>query len=389
MAEPVAIAAAFEMRPGRYPDHTPLDLYRTVFRGLMASCPELRPQDVDGLLTAPAGGVGAFDPYIHDPLISELGIRPAFAETVNLGGATYAAMVDRATTVIRAGRASAVLCVGVGKFMKPTAGGAELMARVTSDPSLEMPYGTFIPALYALSASRFLADRDATPENFARVAVSARKWARLNPDARMHGAEELTVEAVRASRPIASPYHLYDCSLPCDGGGAVLVARSDLARRWAEQPAWVLGYGESHPRGSVSDPGDLIETGAVQSGADAFARAKMAPADIQVAQLYDAFTGTPLILLEDLGFCGRGEAAAFVRSGAIDPGGQLPVNTYGGLLSFGHTGDASGMSLVTAGAFQAMGRAGPCQVAGADRVLVHAYGGVMFDHATLILGREP
>lgn len=387
MDEPVAIAAAFELPPGRFRDLDPLDIYRAALKGLMASCP-IRPAEMDGLLTAPSGGVGGFDPYVHERLVSELGIRPLFAETLNLGGATYVAMVDRAAMAIRAGRASAVICIGAGKFMKPSAGGAERMARLISDASLEMPYGTFIPALYGLITSHYMAKRGATSRDLARVAVSARQWAARNPQARMHRGGPLTIDDVLASRPIASPFHLLDCSVPCDGGGAVLVARGDLARRWARQPAYVLGYGEFHSGGTISDPGDLIETGASLSGPEAFRRAGMTPKDIKVAQLYDAFSSTPLILLENLGFCAPGEAPGFVQGGAIDPGGVLPVNTYGGLLSFGHTGDASGMSLLTAGAMQAMGAAGPGQVEDADRVLIHAYGGIMYDHSTLILGRE-
>jgi acetyl-CoA acetyltransferase len=387
MSKDVAIAAAFELPPGRYPDSDTVDLFRRVLRGLMDTCPA-KPQDIDGLLTCPSGGVAGFDPYVHEKLISELGIRPDLAETVNLGGATFASMVDRAATAIEAGKASAVICIGAGKFMKPSAGGAELMAKVTSDSSLEMPYGTFIPALYALIASQFMAERGATSEDLARVAVAQRKWALLNPAARMHGGGPLEIGDVLASRMISSPFHLFDCSVPCDGGGAVIVARGDIARRWAEQPAWVLGYGEHHPRGTLSDQGNLLETGGGKAAAAALSRAGMAPGDIKLAQLYDAFSSTPLILLEELGFCGHGEAAAFVQSGGIDPGGSLPVNTYGGLLSFGHTGDASGMSLLTAGALQTMGLAGPMQVPQADRVLVHTYGGIMFDHATLVLGRE-
>lgn len=384
----IAIAAAFELAPGRYPSSDTLDLFRQALGGVIGSI-DIRPEDIDGLLTSPSGGVAGFDPYVHERLIAELGIRPTFAETMNLGGATYVSMVDRAAAAIRSGRASAIICVTAGKFMKPSAGGGALMAQVISDPNLEMPYGAFIPALYGLMTSQFMAERGITSEDLARVAVSARKWAMLNPQARMHGAGALTVEDVLASRRIASPFHLYDCSVPCDGGGAVIVARGDLARRWTRQPAYVVGYGEFHSRGLVSDCGGRLDTGAATSAAQAFKSAGMEPADIKAAQLYDAFSSTPLMLLEELGFCGQGESGAFVHSGAIDPGGILPVNTYGGLMSFGHTGDASGMSLLTAAASQTMGMAGKMQVPSADRVLVHAYGGIMFDHATLILGKEP
>jgi acetyl-CoA acetyltransferase len=282
-----------------------------------------------------------------------------------------------------------VLCLGAGKFTKLSAGGGEMMARAISDPHTEVPYGTWIPGLYGLLASEFMADHGVTNEDIARVAVSERKWALLNPDARMRSQGAITVDDVLKSRMIASPFHYLDCSVPSDGGGAVLVTRADLGRKLARQPAYILGWGEAHLRGRVSEPGRLTDTGAILSGAEAFKSAGLKPKDIDVAQLYDAFSITPMVLLENLGFCKPGTAAKFVNSGATDPGGELPVNTYGGLLSFGHTGDASGMSLVTAGAFQAMGTAGAVQVDKAKRVLIHGYGGIMYDHATLILGRKP
>lgn len=386
MSASIAIAGAFELSPGRYAEDD-VALFRAVLKGAMRNWP-IRPDDVDGLMTSPCGGIAGYDTYIHDRLVSELGLRPAFVETINLGGATYVAMVDRAAAAIRGGRANTVLCVSAGKFMKPSAGGGALMAGAVSDRDLEVPYGTFIPALYGLIASQFMAERKITAADLARVAVSARMWARLNPRARMHKAPPLTIPEVLESRMIATPFHFLDCSFPSDGGGAVLVTRAELARKWAKQPAYVLGYGEHHPRGTLSNEGNLIENGATVSGPQAFREAGMSPADIHVAQLYDAFSSTPLLLLENLGFCAAGESGAFVQRGNIDPGGALPVNTFGGLLSFGHTGDASGMSLLTEAAFQTMGCAGPNQVQRAERVLVHAYGGMMFDHASMILGRE-
>jgi acetyl-CoA acetyltransferase len=377
------------MPPGRYPDLGPFDMFREVLRGAFAEW-KIRPQLVDGLLTSPAGqSAGQTDVYVHDKLISELGIRPTFAETINLGGATFAAMVHRASLAIQDGRANAVLCIGAGKFMKPGVGGAEMMARMISECDFEVPYGTFIPALYALIATQFMAERGITREDIARVAVSARKWALLNPKARMHGKGPLEIADIINSRPIAEPFHFLDCSIPSDGGGAVLVTRADIAQQISSRPAYVRGYGEYHPRGTISSAGNLVESGATVSGPEAFRRAGMTPADIDIVQLYDAFSATPLILLENLGFCEPGTSGKFVQSGATDPGGRLPMNTNGGLLSFGHTGDASGMSVLIEGARQVMGQAGPPQVEKADRVLVHCYGGMMFDHATLILAREP
>lgn len=388
MAEKAVIAGAYEMTPGRFGVES-LALFRDVLRGALAQWP-IRPQDIDGVLTHPCGTANAADIYFHDRLISELNIRPTFVETMNLGGCTYPAMVNRASMAVREGRASAVLCLGAGFFMKPGkgGGGGEMMARQISHRDLEVPYGTFIPALYGLIASQYMHEYGVTKRDLARVAVSARKWALINPQARMHMKGALTIEDVLASRPICTPFNYYDCSIPSDGGGAVLVCREDLGRKWTKQPAYVLGYGESHRRGTVSDPGNLIETGAKFSGARAFEEAGMTPRDIHVAQVYDAFSSTPLILLENLGFCDSGEAPRWLHAGEADPGGKLPMNTYGGLMSFGHTGDASGMSLVTEGAKQTMGIAGPQQQEKADRVLIHGYGGMLYDHATLILGRE-
>jgi acetyl-CoA acetyltransferase len=387
LREKVAIAGAFELTPGRFPELDAITLFRAVLKGAMSQWP-VRPQDVDGLLTSPCGYASGPDTYVHDRLISELGIRPTYCRTTNIGGATYLQMVNDAAMAIRDGHASAVLCVSAGKFMKPGAGGGEMMARAISHHEFEVPYGTFVPALYGLSASQFMAERNVGPEDLARVAVSARKWALLNPHARMHRAGPLSIADVLASRMIATPFHYFDCSIPSDGGGAVLVTRAALAQKWTRQPAYIVGYGEYHGRGIISNPGSLIDTGASFSGPHAFREAGMIPRDIKAAQLYDAFSSTPLVLLENLGFCGHGEAGRFVQSGGIDPGGTLPANTYGGLMSFGHTGDASGMSLLTEGAKQTMGVAGPNQVADADRVLIHAYGGMMFDHTTLILARE-
>lgn len=388
LADQVTIAGAYEIPPRRYREHSSMDLFRMILGGAMAEW-RIGPRDVDGLLTTTGGDITGHDTYIHGRLISELGIRPSIAETMNLGGGSHQAMVNRAAMAIREGRANAVICVSAGKMMRPGLGAAEAMVRAICDFNLEGPYGPWIAALYGLVATKFMAERNVMAEDLARVAVSARKWALLNPDARQHDAGPITIEDVLSSRMVVTPFHYLDCSLPSDGGGAVLVTRADLGRKWAERPAYVKGYGEYHPRGTVSDPGDLIETGAVISGRKAFAEAGLTPTDIDVAQLYDAFSSTPLLLLENLGFCKPCEAAAFVRSGAIDPGGSLPVNTYGGLMSFGHTGESSGMSLLVQGARQAMGLAGPTQVENVRNVLIHAYGGIMFYHTTTILGDEP
>lgn len=385
MDNDVTIAGAYELPPRRYKDKSSIDLFRMILGGAIAEW-GLSPDDIDGVMTTTGGDITEHDTYIHGRLISELGIRPTITETMNLGGGSHLTMVNHAAMAIREGRANAVICVSAGKMMRPGLGAADVMVRAICDYNLEGPYGPWIAALYGLVATKFMHERGVTAEDLARVAVSARKWALLNPDARQYEADPLTIEDVLASRMVVTPFHYLDCSLPSDGGGAVLVTRADLGRKWAARPAYIKGYGAFHPRGTVSDPGSLVETGAIDSGRAAFADAGLTPADIDVAQLYDAFSSTPLMLLENLGFCEPGKAAEFVQSGAIDPGGALPVNTYGGLMSFGHTGESSGMSLVVAGAKQALGTAGPCQVDQARNVLIHAYGGILFYHTTMILG---
>lgn len=320
----VAIAATYEMLPRRYLELDPFEMFRAVLDGALDSW-GIGPRDIDGLLTAPAGqSAGSTDTYVHDKLVSELAIHPRFVETMCLGGATYAAMVNRAQLAIESGQANAVLCIGAGKFMKPGAGGAEMMARIISEWDFEVPYGTFIPALYALVAQQFMHERGIKREDIARYAVSARKWALLNPRALMHSKGPIEVADVIASRPIAEPFHFLDCSIPTDGGGAVLVTRADMARDFAKQPAYVHGYGECHLRGTMSNAGNLIETGATVSGPEAFRRARMTPAEIDVVQLYDAFSATPLILLENLGFCAPGTSGAFIQSGATDQVDRSP-----------------------------------------------------------------
>lgn len=389
MSADVAIAGCFELKPGRYPEFSPHDLYREVAKQALKHW-DLKPTDVDGLLSAPSGmTAGATDALSHEKLVAELGLRIPFSETISAGGATFTIMVLRAAAAIRDGLANSVLCIGTGKFVKQGKGAGEQVARMCSEADYEMPYGPFIPALYGLIASQFMAERGAKPEDLARVAVSARRWALRNPMALMHDAGEITVEEVLASRIVADPFHYLDCSIPTDGGGAVLVTRADIARELCPQPAYVLGYGEFHGHASLSEAGpNLIDTGAIKTSADAFRRAGLTHADIDIAQLYDAFSATPLILLENIGFCPPGTAGQFVQSGATDPGGSLPMNTGGGLLSFGHTGEASGMSVLLEGVRQVMNQAGAHQVDKADTALVHVYGGMMYEHATIILGRS-
>lgn len=383
-----AIAAIFELRPGRYPDHSTLDLYRQVLLGLLAQS-NLKPADINGLLIPPADMASERpDILMHEKFLDELGLQPVFSETLFAGGASYGLMIQRAALAIAAGRADAVLCVGAGKFPRLDTHARRSMAKIFH-PEFELPYGPTIPAMYALIATRHMAEYGTTPGHMAAVAVAARRWAMRHPDSFMRARGEITEQLVLESPLIASPFHLLDCSVPCEGGGAVLVASAEVARRINPQPAYVRGMGEYHSHGFQSQaPVFDASLGTREAGGQAFRMAQMEPCDIDVVQIYDAFTIMPIVCLEDLGFCAKGEGGRFVASGRILPGGDLPLNTFGGLLSFGHVGDASGLSMIVEGCLQVMGRAGERQVPDADTVLVHSYGGMQADHSTLILSTE-
>jgi acetyl-CoA acetyltransferase len=264
------------------------------------------------------------------------------------------------------------------------AASGEKLARFVSHTEFEYPYGTYVPVFYALAAQHWMAETGATGEDLAAVAVAQREWALLHPDAFMRDKGSLTISDVMSSRMITTPFHLYDCSVPLEGGAALLVTSGERARLMVDRPAYVLGHGEAHLGGSF--PQRLAMGGAAGSAREAFGMAGITPSEIDVVQLYDSFSANPLIYLEECGFAGHGKAPGLVRGGATAPGGSLPVNTYGGLLSFGHSGDGSGMSMIVEGALQVMGLAGTRQVPGTATALVHTHGGMLAEHATLVLG---
>lgn len=382
-----AIAAAVELRPGRYPDIGTHQLYRNVISALIAEA-GISVDRIDGLLAPPREMGGPHpDTFFHEKLVEELDITARFAMMINAGGATYGYMVQQASLAISAGMADAVICVGAGKFEKMAPDVAAQMVRNACQEDFEFLHGAVIPGLYAQYATRYMYDTGTTAEDLAAVSVAARAWALRNPDAITHSKGPITVDEVLASRMIASPFHYLDCSIPCDGGGAVLVTSGDLAREITDQPAYVLGFGQHHGHGYVSQSPDLRIAGIAESGRAAFTMSGRTPQDIDHAQLYDAFSFAPLVQLEHLGFAESGSAGDWFRSGRTSPGGDFPVNTYGGLIGYGHSGDASGMSMIVEGANQVMGKATDRQVT-ADTALIHTYGGMMAEHSTLVLGRE-
>jgi acetyl-CoA acetyltransferase len=222
-----------------------------------------------------------------------------------------------------------------------------------------------------------------TRRQLAAVAVAARDWARKNPDAFERG--PLSIDDVLKARMIAEPLTVRDCCLVTDGAGAFVLVRTDRAKTLPKPPVHVLGTATAVWHRQISSMPDLTVTAASQSGAAAFAMAGLTPKDVQVCELYDAFTINTLLFLEDLGFCAKGEGGAFIESGAISPGGSLPVNTNGGGLSCTHPGMYGIFALIEA-VQQLRGEAGERQVAGVKVALAHGNGGTLSSQATAILG---
>jgi acetyl-CoA acetyltransferase len=224
-----------------------------------------------------------------------------------------------------------------------------------------------------------------TREQLAQVAVAAREWALLNPAA--WEKEPLTVDDVLRSRMVSTPLTVRDCCLVTDGGGAIVVTSAAKAKTLRQKPAYVLGVGEDLGHYTISNMPDLTVTGAVRSGAAAYAMAGLQARDIDVVQVYDAFTITTLLFLEDLGFCPKGEGGRFVADGAIAPGGGLPVNTSGGGLSYCHPG-MFGIFVLIEAVRQLRGEAGRRQVDGCETAIAHGNGGTLSAQSTVILGTQ-
>jgi acetyl-CoA acetyltransferase len=345
----------------------------------------LRRTDLDGLLVNPGLtwrdlGMGSFQ------LQQALGLRDLrLSATMNLGGATACAMIQHATQAIAAGLCRTVACVFSDAPLEPPRPKAE---RASSGSAYgfvrgwEAAYGYFgVNAMYALVARRHMHVYGTTQDHLGAVAVAQRRWANLNPAAQLHD-QPLTLADYHASRWIVEPFHLYDCCLVSNGGLAVIVTAADHARDLRQPPVWVLGMGQGHLGG---DPADTLTSGAVLAREPAFRMAGASAGDVDVVELYDCYTFTVIVTLEDYGFCPKGEGGPFVAEQVTGPGGRLAVNTGGGQLSSFYMW---GMTPVSEAVIQVRGAGGRRQVAKHDLALVSGNGGILSTHATLLLSRH-
>lgn len=316
-------------------------------------------------------------------LIAEmLGIQPKFSDNNRTGGSTFLSYTLLAAMALKEGLCETAL-IFYGSNQRTASG--KLISSVKPF-AYEAPYAPIFPATsYALAASRHMHEYGTTREQLAAVAVAARAWANLNPEAFMRG--PLSVADVLASRMVSSPLTVRDCCLVTDGGAALVMTTAARARDLPKKPVYLLGAAAATTHMNIVAMPDLTQSAAIDSGRRAFEMAGLAPRDIDVVELYDAFTINTILFLEDLGFCKKGEGGAFVASGAIAPGGAMPVNTNGGGLSCVHPGMYGMFTLVEA-VRQLRGEAGARQVDGAALALCHGNGGVLSSQVSNILGTE-
>jgi acetyl-CoA acetyltransferase len=380
----VAIAGVYE-HPLRWaPDKTEWLIMAESARGALADC-GLALEDVDGLFSA---GM-AMGPMGVVSLAEYLNLKPRYIDGTNIGGSSFVAHVNHAAAAIHAGlcevalilygstAASSALAIGTGM------GGA---ARDAAGAFVG-PYGMTTVGSYALVAQRHMHEYGTRPEQLAEIAVTMRRHASLNSDAKMR--KPITIDDVLESRVISEPLHLLDCCIISDGGGAVVVTSAARARDLAKPPVLLQGCGEAVCHREIGAP-DLLTIAARQSADQAFGMSGLSRDDVDLCTVYDSFTITALVTLENLGFCKPGEGGAFVEGGRIGLGGALPVNPDGGGLSSNHPG-MRGIFLVIEAVRQLRSECEGRQVDGAQVACVHGTGGtlgVAHSGATLLLTRD-
>jgi acetyl-CoA acetyltransferase len=363
---------------GILPQKTALQLHAEACRNALAEA-GIEKGEVDGLFTA---GLTTTE------LGEYLGIAPAYTDGTSVGGASFVIHVGHAVAAIAAGLCRVAL-ISHGQSGRSRVGAPMLPLYGVNQQQFEAPFGLPTPiGAYALACSRHMHRYGTTHEQLAEIAVATRKWAALNPRALMR--DPISIQDVLTSRWIAWPLHLLDCCLVTDAGGAVVLTSRERARDLKAKPVAVLGFGEHHDHSMISQMPDLTAGPGRVSGQRAFAMAGVRRDEVDVAEIYDSFTYTVLLSLEDLGFCAKGEGGAFVSGQRTAPGGAFPMNTQGGGLSYTHPGMFGVFTVIEAvrqvrGDYAAAGHAAR-QVPGAKIALAHGTGGVLSATGTVLLG---
>lgn len=350
---------------------------------------------LDGLIVT--GSYFAEARHFVPAMVGEyLGIGLNFGEVIDLGGASAVGMAWRAAAAIELGLCEAVLCVipmrltpepphsGSQPGVAANYGGHSALYGAP-EAEFDLPYGHVAQNTgYAMIATRYAATYGYDPRAMARIVVDQRTNACANPEAIFHG-QPLTIDDVVNSRMVADPIHLLEIVMPVAGGAAFIVSRKDIARRSTHRAAVVRGFGEHIQTKSPSYAADMLDTPIRRASQKAFAMAGLAPGDMHMAQIYDCYTITVLLTLEDAGFCAKGTGMQFIRDHDLTWKGTFPLNTHGGQLGFGQAGAAGGMSQVIEAVHQIQGRCGGRQLPRNDLAYVSGTGGVMSEQTALIL----
>ncbi|MBC7216389.1 thiolase domain-containing protein [Extensimonas perlucida] len=379
------IVGAYEHPTRKAPDKTVAQLHAESARGALEDA-GLSLSDVDGYFCAgDAPGLGMLS------MVDYMGLRPRHVDSTETGGSSYIAHVAHATQAIMAGKCNVALITLAGRPRSEASSGTQPRnwGPNVPDTPFETPYGPVTVNMYAMVAQRHMHEFGTTAEQLAWIKVAASHHAQHNPNAMLR--DVVTVEDVVNSPMISDPLHKLDCCVVSDGGGALIVARPEIARSLKRPIVNVLGAGEA-PKGLNGGKVDLSYSGAAWSGPRAFAEAGVTPADIQYASIYDSFTITVLMQLEDLGFCKKGEGGKFVADGNLISGvGKLPFNTDGGGLCNNHPANRGGITKVIEAVRQLRGEAHPAvQVKNCTLALAQGTGGSLgarHGSATLILER--
>ncbi len=362
---------------GKHPGRTTLDLMSDAASRALSDA-ELERKDIDGLIC----GYSTTLPHLMlSTLFAEhFGLKPAYAHAIQLGGATGFAMAMAAHLLVEAGAARRILVVaGENRLTGQSGDSAVQTLAQVGHTRYEVPLGATIPAYYALVASRYMHVHGTTETDLAALAVLMRRHAGEHPGAQFR--EPISTDAVLASKPVAAPLKLLDCCPVSDGAAAFVVCREPSNPRLVQ----IRGAGQAHTHQHVSAAPSLTEFGAAESAGQALAAARVSLDDIGYAAIYDSFTITLTLLLEEIGLGPRGGAGRLATEGHFSRGGRLPLNTHGGLLSYGHCGVGGAMAHLVEAHLQLTGRAGARQAGQPRLALLHGDGGVLSSHVSLVL----
>lgn len=376
------ISGVHDTKMGALPESTCMTLHTEAGLGAIKDA-GLKVSDIDGLLaaysfTSPQLMLGSvFAEYV--------GMQPKVSASISMGGVTAGLQIAQAVALVESGMCRHVLCLtgdnrltGMGEKVQAALAGV-------GHPQYEQPYGMSVPAAFAQAAQVYMHEFSMTHEHMAAVAVNQRANAARHPNAHMK--KPITMEDVRNSKMVASPLRMLDCCLVSDGGAAVIVSAGDAARDLPKTAVQILGVGEGHTHEHIFMAPSLVDFGCKDSAAIALGKAGLKHADVDCAHLYDCFTSTLLICLESMGFYDRGEAGRAALAGEFAINGRFPVNTNGGLLSYGSSGAAGGMCHVIEAVRQLRRECGDRQVKDAEVAFAHTLGGIFSGHCSIVLGR--